>query len=92
MTSRLRKQLLDRLGAEIDDGEGSSLRAGKFGVEIDAEGLVNGGDDFTRGDGALRGVAADVVGLADDLAAFDAAAGSPVAAISISASVLMLAF
>lgn len=44
-------------------------------MEIDAEGLVNGGDDFTRGDGALGGVAADVVGFADDFAAFDAAAG-----------------
>lgn len=44
-------------------------------MEIDAEGLVDGGDDFTRGDGALGGVAADVVGLADDFAAFDATTG-----------------
>lgn len=70
-----RKQLLDRLRAEIDDGERPALWAGEFGVEIDAKGLVDGGDDFTRGDGALGGVAADVVGFADDLAAFDAAAG-----------------
>ena len=55
-TPGLRKQLLDRLGAEIDDGIRSSLRAGEFGVEIDAEGLVDRGDDFFRGDGALGGV------------------------------------
>ena len=48
--------------------------AGEFGVEIDAQCLVNRGNDFFRGNGALCRIAADVIAFANDLTAFDAAA------------------
>ena len=44
-------------------------------MQVDAKCLVDGADDLVRGDRSLGGIAADVVGLADDLAALDAAAG-----------------
>src|SRR5438093_706706 len=51
------------------------LGAGEFGFEFDAQAVINGGDDFGGSNGALGGVGAFVIALADDSAALHAAAG-----------------
>ena len=44
---------------------------------VEAEAVENGGVEVGNGDGFIDDAPADVVGLADDLSAFDAAAGEP---------------
>ena len=69
-------QFADGLGAVFDEVARATL--GVFdggGVHVDAEVVVEGGEDFLKGDGAAVGFAAETVGGADDLAALHAAAG-----------------
>src|SRR4051794_18373062 len=69
------KQLFDLALAEIDEWERPPGGAGPGGVEVEAEALVDCGDDFRRLDGPLGGIAALRIALADGPATLNAAAG-----------------
>jgi len=68
------EKFLDGLRAVIDEGERAALRAGQVGGQVQTKGMVNGGDDFGWAHRAFGRVSADFIALADDAAAFDAAA------------------
>src|SRR5262249_18076751 len=68
----------DEFGAHLPfagDWHRSSQAVRDGGMRIDAEQVVHGGQDVLRRDRGVGHVAADAVGLADDLAACEAAAG-----------------
>src|SRR6476469_8704665 len=69
------EQLLDWRIPAIHDGERAALRAGKLTFGVDAERVVDGRHAFRGCDRPLRGIAADLIALANDAAAFHAAAG-----------------
>ena len=59
------KEFFDLVLAEVDEREGSARGAGERGFEVEAEAVVDGGDDFGGIDGAFGGIAAGRVALAD---------------------------
>ena len=69
------EQLFNFMHAVIDDGEGAALGAGEFGFEVEAEAVVDGGDDFGGFHGAFGGFAANGVAATDDTATLNTAAG-----------------
>src|SRR6266576_976019 len=68
------EQLMDRLGAVINQGKRARLRSWEVGFEIQAEAVEDGRNDFRWFDGTLDRVTADFVALTDDTPAFDTAA------------------
>src|SRR5437763_16979573 len=69
------EELFYRLHVRRDEGEGAAVGAGERGVvEVDTQGLVEGGDAGARVDGPLLGVGSLRVRGANHLAAAQAAA------------------
>src|SRR5208337_4650529 len=69
--------------------ERPALRTRQFGVEADAQAVVDGRGDLGGGDRAVLGGVADLVGGADDGAALDRAAGEqdgPAARVVVAAA------
>src|SRR6267154_2485360 len=69
------KQFPDRLRAVIDQRKRARLRAGQMGFQIQPETMINGRHNFSRFDRALDRISANLVALAHDSSAFDAASG-----------------
>jgi len=76
LTRGLRHQFPHGLGT-VGDEEVRSAGKVLHGdlVYVDAEIVVEGGEDFAEGDRSFGGFAAEAIGGADDLAGFHSAAG-----------------